>query len=413
MPAADALPMEPRILNAIDSYYRYLGKMLWPAHLAVFYIYGHPTLNWLTLLGGAVLLAVSAFLLFLRRFPYLPVGWFWYVGTLVPVIGLVQVGGQAMADRYTYIPSIGLSILAVFGLSDLAGRFRLGGTRLGALGGVLLAGGLMAAGRQVLCWRNNETLYRHAIAATSGNFVAYNNLGTALEAEHRDDEAVQCYREAIRCWPGYVDAHCNLAKVYAATKQPLQAIAELETALKLDPNRPSAHYLLGNQLLAAGKTEEAATHYRAALSLKPDHAEAHYQLATLSLPRGDFEEALGQLREAARLKPDWKEALNNLSWLLATCPDGRYRNGTEAVAVATQTLAVSRTNQAVPLDTLAAAYAEAGQYTNAVATARRALSLALDTGPAALTNEIAAHLRLYEKNQPFHEPPPSADTQGK
>jgi tetratricopeptide (TPR) repeat protein len=412
MPAEDALPAEPRFANAIESYYRYIGKMLWPAHLAVFYIYGHPTLSRLTLLGGAILLAVSVFLLFLRRFPYLPVGWFWYVGTLIPVIGLVQVGGQAMADRYTYIPSIGLAILAVFAISDLAGRFRLGQTVSSAVAVVLLAGMLLATRQQVQCWRNDETLYRHAIAVTSGNFVAYNNLGTALDAEHRYEEAVDCFNEAVRCWPAYADAYCNLASAYLSLKQPVKATAELQIALKLNPNRPTAHYLLANQLLAAGHSAEAAEHYRAALALKPYYAEPHYQLAILSLPRGDFDEAIRQFREAIRLKPDWIEALNNLSWLLATCPDGRYRDGTQALAMASQVLALARTSEPSALDTLAAAYAENGQYTNAAATARRALHLAQTSGLPALTNEITTHLLLYEKNQPYREAP-STDKQPK
>ena len=402
--AIKGLPATQRIANAVLSYYRYIGKTLWPTHLAVFYPYGHPHLTGLILLAGAALAAFSAVALWLKKFPYVAVGWFWYAGTLVPVIGLVQVGEQAMADRYFYIPSIGLFIAGVFGLGELAGRFRHGAAGLRVITGLALAGCLGATQRQVAYWRNSEALYRHAIAVTHGNFPAYNNLGTALEAQGKRDEAIRCYTEAVRWRPGYADAHCNLGNAYAALKRRGEALEEYEKALRADPKLARAHYHLANQLLADGQAADAAGHYQTALALKPDYAEAHYQLAVALLARDEVAEASRHYREAVRLKPDWLEALNNLSWLLATQPDARFRDGKQAVELAARAVALTRTNDAKLLDTLGAALAETGRFPEAADAARSAARLAQASGAAQLGREIEAHRQCYERGQPFREP---------
>ena len=398
------LPAASRIANAVLSYYEYIGKTLWPTHLAAFYPYGHPALTWPVLLAGAALVVFSAIALWLRRFPYVAVGWLWYAGTLVPVIGLVQVGAQAMADRYSYIPSIGLFILGVFGLCDLAGRFRHGAAGLIVITGLALAGCLVVTQRQVGYWRNSETLYRHAIAVTQRNFAAYNNLGNALFTQGKNEEALRCFKEAVRWKPDYADAHCTLGVVYTELKRPSEARAEYRIALQLKPKLARTHYFLANLLLAEGKTAAAADQYQTAADLQPDYPEAHYQLALVLLARGDVAEASRHYREAIQLRPDWVEALNNLAWLLATQPDARFRDGKEAVRLATQAVTLTHTNDPGALDTLAGALAEAGRFSEAVKTARTAARLAKASDAAQLRREIEAHLQSYLHGQPVREP---------
>jgi tetratricopeptide (TPR) repeat protein len=319
------------------------------------------------------------------------------------VIGLVQVGEQAMADRYFYIPSIGLFIAGVFGLGELAGRFRHGAAGLRVIAGLALAGCLAATQRQVGYWRNNEALYRHAIAVTEGNFPIFNNLGNALTAEGKTEEAIRCYREAVRWQPDYAQAHCNLGNAYAALKRRGEALEEYEKALRANPKLARAQYHLANLLLAEGEAAAAAEHYQRALALMPDYAEAHYQLAVVLLGRGKVAEASRNYREAVRLKPDWVEALNNLSWLLATQPEGRFRDGKEAVELAARGVALTHTNNAQLLDTLGAALAETGRFREAADAARSAARLAQATGAAQLGQEIEAHRQGYERGQPFRE----------
>ena len=239
---------------------------------------------------------------------------------------------------------------------------------------------------------------------TQGNFVAYNNLGVDLEARGEKEEAARWYREAIHWKPDYVDAHCNLGDIYAALKRPREAIAEFQTALKLNPGMPRAHFLLANQLLAEGDVTGAEAHYQTALAANPNYAEAHYQMAVLLLGRDEVEKACNHYREALALKPDWVAPLNNLTWLLATCPDARFRNGEQAVALAAHGVSLTQTNDAGLLDTLGVALAEAGRFGEAEMAARRGADRARASGSAELGREIEARIQGYERRQPFREP---------
>ena len=331
-------------------------------------------------------------------------GWYWYAGMLVPVIGLVQVGGQAMADRYSYLPSIGLFIAGVFGLGELARRFRHGAAWLTVITGLALAGCLAVTQRQVGYWRDSEALFRHAVAVTQKNFAAYNNLGNALYLQGKKEEALGCFREAVRWLPIYADAHCSIAIACGALKRRDEARAEFQIALQLNPKVARTHYFLANELLAEGEAGAAEEHYRAAVALKPDHAEAHYELAVLLLARNEVAEASRHYRQAIRLRPDWLEALNNLSWLLATQSEARFRDGKEAVELASRGVALTRTNNAGALDTLGAALAEAGRFPEAADAARSAARLARTSGAAQLAQEIEGRRQRYERGQPFREP---------
>ena len=397
------LPLGVRIANVVLSYYRYVGKTLWPGHLAVFYPYQYTGMTGPIWLAGGGLAMVSAVVLWLGRFPYLAVGWLWYVGTLVPVIGLVQVGAQGMADRYSYLPCIGLFILGVFGASEVAARSRYAKAALSVVGGLALAGCLAAAQRQAGFWRNNESLYRHAIAVTKGNYVANNNLGTTLAGRGQWEEATGLYREALLWKPDYTDARCNLAAAYAALKRHPEAIAEYETALRMNPHLTRAHFFLGDEFFAGGDAASAEAHYRAALAMRPDYAEAHYRIGYLLLARNEVEDSIRHYREVVRLRPDWVEVLNNLSWLLASHPEARFRDGKLAVELAARGVALTHTNSPTLLDTFAGALAEAGRMAEAIQAARTAATLAQNTGPERLRREIETHLRCYEQGKPFRE----------
>jgi protein O-mannosyl-transferase len=397
------LPLEVRVANAVSAYYCYLWKTLWPTNLAVFYPHGNPKLTWMAGLAAAGLAILTVAALRQKRFLYLTVGWLWFLVMLVPVIGLVQVGSQALADRYTYLPSIGLFLIGVFGLADLAARFRGAKTVIVGAGILALAGYLTVTARQVGYWRNSETLFRRATDVTQNNFAAYNYLGITLERDGRLNEAVEYYEKAVQIFPGYAESHANLGRSYRQLKQLARAKSEFETALQLDPASEPTRYLLGNLLLAQGDTAGAIRLYRAALATSPNRAETHYQLATALMARNEIQEGVQEYREALRLRPDWTEALNNLSWSLATQPDARFRNGKEAVRLATRAVALILTNNANSLDTLAAAYAENSQFTEATRTARQAASLARSAGHTNAAGQIESRLRLYEKSQPYRE----------
>jgi len=401
--AAEALSVPLRLASAAFAYYRYVGKILWPTHLAAFYPYSDPPLDWRVWMAALGLAVITATAMLLRKRPHAATGWLWFVGTLVPVIGLVQVGAQAMADRYTYLPSIGLFIAAAYGLGELAAPSRFAKAGLAALTVLVLASCLVATRRQLAYWRNSETLFRHAIAVTWNNYAAYNNLGIALETQDRVAEAAECYKNALVIFPRYADAHCNLATCYRKLKRTRDAIDEYQTALRIDPKNARTHYFLGNELLAEGSIARAIEHYRTGLALKPDHSDLHYQLATALLAQGEIADAYAHYREAIRLKPDFIEALNNLSWFLATQPDARFRDGKEALQLARRAVELTGTNNPGSLDTLAGALAETGRFREAAKTAQTAADLAKTQHAAGLERQIREHLQCYERGQPVRD----------
>jgi len=227
----------------------------------------------------------------------------------------------------------------------------------------------------------------------------------------RNEEFLGLVAAGVRCRAGFGGAPFYFANGYAALKRTREAIAEYQKAIaeyqtgqQPNPMLARAHYSLANQMLADGQAAAAAEHYQTALALNADYAEAHYQLAVVLLARGEVAEASRHYREAIRLKPDWVEALNNLSWLLATQPEARFRDGQEAVALAARGVALTHTNDAKLLDTLGAALAEAGRFPEAADAARRAARLAQASGAGPLGREIEAHRQCYERGQPLREP---------
>ncbi len=320
------IPLAARIGNALISYCRYLGNFFRPTELAVYY--PRPG-NWPiaeVLLAGGLLLCITVLCVVARRrYPFLLTGWLWYVGTLVPVIGLVQVGDQAMADRYTYIPSVGLLILVVWGAHELTRRwqYQATGLLLAAMAATVFC--IKLTQRQLGYWRNSETLFRHALEVTQNNYFAHNNLGDALEEKGRMDEAISQFQEAIRLNPGFANVRYNLGTTLLKLGQTDAAIGQLQEAVRLNPDFAKAHYNLGHAFLRKNQIDEAIRQFQEAIRLNPDYAEAHNNLGTALGMKGQIDEAIGQFQEAIRLNPDDAKARSNLAHALEmkNAPAGR------------------------------------------------------------------------------------------
>jgi Flp pilus assembly protein TadD len=306
-----------RCENALVSYCRYLGKMIWPTNLAVFY--PHPG-NWppkQVLVAGLLLAGISALLLVKRRkYPFLLMGWLWYVGTLIPVIGLVQVGDQSIADRYTYLPSLGLLIMVVWGLNELARQWRMPAIALSLAGAAAIFPCLLETRQQLGYWQDSKTLFQHALDVTANNHIAQNNMGAVLEAEGRIDEAITHYQEAIRLRPDDAPARYNLGNAFMKQGRLDEAIGQYQEAVSLDPANTDVLKNLGNAFYKSGRLDEAISQYQKGIRLNPDDATLHYNLGKVFEKQGQTDEAISQFREAVRLAPDYAEAHNNLGWSL-------------------------------------------------------------------------------------------------
>jgi tetratricopeptide (TPR) repeat protein len=317
--ALDEYPLVLRIGNALVSYVAYVGKMLWPSRLAAFYPYPE-SVSGGRLVGAIVILtAVSVMVMRGRRkYPYLLTGWLWYLGTLVPVIGLIQVGNQAMADRYTYVPLIGLFIIAAWGAHDVIGRLRIGRVGLPVAAAVVIAACAIVARAQVQHWRNSTALWTHALRVTDDNYLAHNNLGLAFVEAGKVDEAIAQYNEALRLRPNYATARSNLAAALSKQGKNTEAISSLTEALRRKPGFADAHVNLGAALTQEGRFDEAIAEYREALRLKPDNAQAHANLGVALARQGKVDEAIAEYNESLKYKPDAAEVHNDLGWALGS-----------------------------------------------------------------------------------------------
>jgi Flp pilus assembly protein TadD len=347
MSPLDDISLLRRLGNALVSYASYIVKTVFPQGLAVFYPYPAGIVAW-QVLGSLALIGAITFcaIRFRKRFPYAFVGWLWYIGTLVPVIGIVQVGMQAMADRYTYVPHIGLFIAVVWGAGDLASRQPHGRKILAALTGVVFASLTVITWNQISHWRNSVTLFEHALRVTEQNSTAHLNLGVALNragkgmeaAEHyrealrinpnssgghfnlanyyfstgQKDEALRHYREAIRINPRYANAYNNLGMLLMSERQAEEAIPHYRKATELDPSNAGMRYNYGIALAAAGRLPEAIEQFNSALEGRPNYPEAHNYLGMVLLMQGNREEAIRHFRQALWLKPDFTPARRNL-----------------------------------------------------------------------------------------------------
>jgi Flp pilus assembly protein TadD len=317
--AMDIYPVKIRIANTLVSYVSYIGKMIWPQNLAVFYPHPGQSLTvWQAALAGLLLVVVSVVVIGARRrYPYLLVGWLWYVGTLVPVIGLVQVGMQAMADRYTYVPLIGLFIIIAWGVPDLLAKWRYRRAIITTSVGILISAMTICTWLQVRHWKSSITLFEHALQVTPKNHVAHNNLGNALEQQDRVDEAIRHLSEALELKPDFAGAHNNLGNALAKQGNFNEAVAHFSKAIQLKPDFAGAHLNLGNALEHQDRVDEAIFHFARALQHKPDFAEAYYNMGNALARQGKLNEAVSHFSKALQFKPYFAEAHNNLGTILA------------------------------------------------------------------------------------------------
>jgi tetratricopeptide (TPR) repeat protein len=307
------LPLAARAANAAVAYLAYIGKAFWPSDLAVLYPPGSFD-SGSAALSAIVLLAVTAVAwLWVKKRPYFAVGWLWYLGMLVPVIGLVQVGIQAMADRYTYMPMVGLSIALVWTVADLLeGRETL---RLAAAAAAIVALVVLgvAAIRQAAYWKNSRTLFEHTLAVTRHNHIIQNNLGVILAREGNAKEAIALYREALSTVPDYAEAHANLAHELLHSGQFAEAEPHLMQALALRPDLASAHGDWGVLLAAQGQFEEARRQFERALTLAPGDADNESNLCYALTHLGRPVEAIVHCNEALRIDLNHANAKFNLT----------------------------------------------------------------------------------------------------
>jgi Flp pilus assembly protein TadD len=306
-------PLGSRLGNALISGAVYVGKTLWPTRLAVFYPLPAKQPVWQVMAAGLVLAGITVLALrFVRTRPYLAVGWFWYLITILPVIGIVQVGTQARADRYTYLPSIGLSLMLAWSGADAWRRWPKARPAMAGLCGVACVALVALTARQIAYWENSVTLFRHAIEVTRNNDIAHGCLGDAWYAQSLNDEAISEYRKAIEINPHYVAALENLGAALGAQGRTGEAIAPLTEAARLWAGDARIQVLLGAALASEGRSNEALPHLEAALRLMPDDAVAHSSLGIALLNLGRNDEAIAQFTEALRIQPRFGEARWNL-----------------------------------------------------------------------------------------------------
>ena len=368
----EQLPMLPRVNNALVSYVIYVRQMFWPANLAVFYPHPENRLSpWEISLALAVLIGITMAAAILRKkAPYLITGWFWYLGMLVPVIGLVQVGWQGHADRYTYLPQIGLYIAGTWAFADLTASWRRRRVLLIAAALLVVAALSCSASIQTSYWRNSETLFTHALAVTKHNDVAENNLGIIFLQNGQLDDA----------------------------------ISRLQAAIDLRPENGPAHNNLAKALLQKGRVAEAMVHYRKFLEIEPENVEARNILGTALIQQGRIREAIEQWQEAQTIEPENGNAASNLAWVFATCPDDSIRDGRRAVELAEKALRISGGKIPMIFRVLAAAYAEDGRFSQAIESAQRGADLATSQGNSALAAELQSNIALYQTGTPLRDP---------
>lgn len=364
------LSLFPRLSNAVISYTDYLRQMFWPLDLAVLYPWEKVRLSPLnTALSIGILAGISIVVFLLCRRRYLVTGWLWYLIMLGPVIGIIQVGNQARADRYTYLPQIGLYLALTWAMAELTTAWRYRRAFLTSLSGAILAILAFTAHTQASYWRDSEALWSHALRCTTDNIIAEGNLGQACYTKGKTREAMIYLQNSLRIAPNQAPIHSSLGVFYLEMGRMTESLAHLQRALEIEPKFADAHFNLGNTYLQMGRTKEAIAEYQMALDLDPNDTQA----------------------------------LNNMAWTLATWPDALTRDGAKAVELAQRADSLTRSENAMASATLAAAYAEAGRLDEAVKTGERAVALARAEGNISRADSIRAQVEIYRSGAAFRD----------
>jgi protein O-mannosyl-transferase len=417
--AIPPLPLLWRVKNALASYVIYIWQTVWPTHLAVFYPHPNDTLPiWEVTFTVLLLLSITtAAIVFRNERPYLLTGWFWYLVMLAPVIGLVQVGEQSHADRYTYLPHIGLFVVVVWFTADVItvarSRSRIAVTTVVTVS-IITALACMALS-QTTYWRNSETLWNHALGVTTDNDVAHNNLGYLCDERGELDKAISHFEAALRVRSGKRDPHydvgsafmqMNLANALAGKGQADEAMVHYDEAIKLQPYYADAYYNRGSVLFGKGRIDEAIADWEYTLQMQPADANAHTGLGNAFLQKGSLREAIAHYEQASVLAPEDPHCRNNLAWVLATSSDGAIRDGPKAIDLARVAVSLSSGRQPRFVRTLAAAYAENGRFPEALAAAQQGAALARMQGDTSLATRLDRDLVLYRAHLPLRRDSP-------
>jgi protein O-mannosyl-transferase len=438
MRSTSEIPLVLRAENAIVSYVRYLQQLLWPADLAPFYPHPQALPSLLVIAAAALLVAISAVVLYYgRRRPYLTTGWGWYLIMLLPVIGLVQVGEQALADRYTYLPQIGIVLAITWTAADATAGIRQL-QRFAAFAAVAVTVTLAwCAYHQTRYWRNSESLWLRTLAVTENNALAHNNLGSVWWRSGRVDDAIREYEAALKITPQSPLARNNLGSAFLKQGKVAEAIQEFQRVLSRDPQSITGRFNLAGALLRGGRVTEAVAEYEKALAIKPDFAQGHLALGHALMRADRLADAIAQFKIAVQLQPgyaharnslatafaakqqwgeairSWRETLeidpNNvaaqsgLAWTLATAPDPTLRNGAEALAISQGLSQTTEASNPMILRVLAAAYAEAGRFPEAIETTERGIAFATSQYRSDLAALLQSDLKLLQSAQPLRD----------
>jgi Tfp pilus assembly protein PilF len=399
------VPLHYRFYNTVAAYGHYLLNMVWPVNLCVIYpLPGY--LSWMhaTAASSAAVLLLISWLVArgCRRRPYLAVGWLWFLGTLIPVIGLVQVGSAALADRYTYFPLIGIFIAIAFGAADLVNRFQIPKIIPAVAGILILMACLALTENQLRYWRDSETLFTHALAVTEDNNAAHVNLGVALEQKGELHRALAEYLVAEQLAPELYHIHNNLGNLLDTLGHPEAALAEYRKAVLLNPGLPALHDGMGTVLAELGRFSEAMAEFTNAAQLDPAYPWPHFEMAKTLLKQGHDAEGIDQFREALRLDPENFQILAYIAHVLAAEENPKIRDGRTALVLAVKANTLTGGAQPYVLDALGMACAATGDFTNAIDVTQKALDLA-NAAKMKKLEPIRQRLELYKKDKPWRE----------
>ena len=392
-----------RLENAPVAVVGYLGKLFWPAGLCAFYPLPERISTRQILFALVMLSLISAAAWRWRQSrPYFLTGWLWFLGTLVPVIGLVQVGGQAMADRYTYIPAIGIFIALVFLADEFMERLQTPGIIRIGLAGLTVCACILATEIQLPFWRDSESLFRRAAAVTPNNDIILVNLGVALNAQGRFEEALAVYRQAEDSGSRSFKFYNNLGNVLRILGRPAESLAEYRKAIQLNPGNAALHLAAANQLAALNRFDEALEEFSAAAQLGPNDLILHLDAAKVFFKSGRDARGLDEFDAALRLEPDNFTTLATIAHYLAANENAAFRDGKGALVLALKADELSGHAQPMIRDILGMALAENGDFTNAIACVQGALDLA-NAAQLKNTGPLQMRLELYKNKQPWRE----------
>lgn len=397
------IPLHFRLENSLAAAAGYVQMLLWPSGLCAYYpMHGQISAVKVTGAAGMLVAVTLAGWYWRRTKPYLLAGWLWFLGTLVPVIGLVQVGGQAMADRYTYIPSMGFFLALVFLAADAAAQWRVPKGVVTAL--MVLAGTacILATEKQLPSWRDGETLYLRAVAVNPVNDIALIEGGMTLADEGRNAEALALYQQAEQIAPERAVIHNNLGNLLDTLGRPAEALAEYRLAVAREPGNARLHNALGAELANLGQFDEALKELALAETIDPGLGGPHFETAKIYFKLGRDADGVGEFKAALRREPGSYQFLATTAHYLAADEDAAVRDGGSALPLALKANALSGESQPAVFDILGMAFAANGDFTNAITCAQNALDLA-----AAMklekTGAIRQRLELYQHDLPWRE----------